>query len=292
MNNDAVKQWRGGVFALLSAAAFAFNLVLAAVSYQFGANTHSLNLARAATFLFCLLLLILIRNQSTVMPLANRMACFRIGIFLCIEMYAVLAALKLIPVALAVLVFYTYPLFIAVYRWLTGSERFSAMQCLLLLVVLGGLAMVLIDSQLSSNLLGIGLALTAAIAMAAMLIVSEESLQQFDNNIVLLHALITVTVIIFLLSISVVDLEWPISPIGWLYFAGSSIFYVVATMLLFMAVALIGPLKTAVIDNTSPVWAIGFGYIFLQQSLGNQQIVGAIVVVIAIMIMQISTRQK
>ncbi|GIS87757.1 MAG: hypothetical protein CM1200mP18_04670 [Gammaproteobacteria bacterium] len=43
---------------------------------------------------------------------------------------------------------------------------------------------------------------------------------------------------------------------------GSAVFYVVATLLFFKAVALVGSLQTAIIDNTSPVWAMILGSLF------------------------------
>ena len=205
-------------------------------------------------------------------------------------MYVLLGAIQTIPVALAVLIFYTYPILIALYGWLRGTDRFSVLSLLFLVLAFGGLVIVLIDAPLSLGMTGIGFSIAAALIMAAMLITSEYSLDGYDNFIVLSHSLAVVTLIIVIASLTLVETRWPVNEMGWIIFAGSTLFYVVATFCLFKAVNLIGPLKTAIIDNTAPVWAIIFGYLLLQQSLSPQQIAGAFVVISAVMLLQWSNR--
>ena len=50
---------------------------------------------------------------------------------------------------------------------------------------------------------------------------------------------------------------------------------------------LVGPLQTAVIDNTSPVWAILFGMLLLGQLLSPKQIIGAIIVIVGALSVQL-----
>ncbi len=155
-----------------------------------------------------------------------------------------------------------------------------------------GLIIVLINSPVTLDNLGISFAVGAAFVMAIMLIASEQSLNNHDNHVVLLHALTVVTTIIIILSITITDINWPNGQIGWLVFAGSSVFYVVATFCLFKAVSLVGPLKTAIIDNTSPVWAIIFGFVLLNETLSVQQIFGAILVICAVISLQLVSQEK
>lgn len=278
--------WIGSTVALLSAAAFALNLVLAGVSYEYGANIHSLNLSRAAGFLACLGIAIKLKGVSITLPPRIRLAGIVIGILLCTEMYTLLGAIQTIPVALAVLIFYTYPMIIAIYRWIAGQEKFSWKSAILLSIVFIGLSVVLIDSPVALEKSGIILAIAAAFVMATMLIGSEHSLNHYDNHVVLFYSLIVVTLVILALSLTAVDLQWPTGLTGWSMLAGSSIFYIVATFCLFKAVSLIGPLKTAIVDNTAPVWAILFGYLLLQQVLGSQQIFGVFIVMLAVVLLQ------
>ena len=94
------------------------------------------------------------------------------------------------------------------------------------------------------------------------------------------------------ISLALVPLKWPGTGRGWLAFWGSSGLYVVATFTLFKAVSLAGPLRTAIIDNTSPVWATLFGFLLLGQVLSVKQLGGILVVVAAVIALQVSATGK
>ena len=282
----------GSALALFSAITFALNMVLAGMSYQHGANIHALNLSRAMLFLAALCCILLITRTPARLAPRTRNLSILLGLLLCTEMYVLLGAIKTIPVALAVLIFYTYPLIIAVYGWLTGVERFNIVSMILLLAGFGGLLFVLLSASVAPDIQGISFSLGAAFVMAAMLVVSDKALKSSNNHVVLFYALSTVvTGIVFsIVMINPVTLEWPIGKLGWIVFSASSFFYVAATFALFMAVNLVGPLRTAIIDNTSPVWAILFGYLLLNQILTIRQLMGALVVISAVMLLQFMKR--
>ena len=272
----------GSLIALTSAMSFALNVVLAGKSYEYGANIHSLNLARATLFLGCLLMVVKLNHSQAVVTGRAHLLCGVVGVLLCIEMYVMLGAIQTIPVAVAVLVFYTYPILIALFGWITGTDRFSGKLLGLLVIAFGGLVIVLVDSPVQLAPEGLAYSVAAALVMAAMLITSEKALKQYNNYQVLLHSLMVVTAIILVMSMTIVDLALPTIAPGWLFFAGSTVFYVMGTFCLFTAVSMIGPLRTAIIDTTAPIWAVVFGLILLNQNLTGQQIAGAAMVVTAV----------
>ena len=94
--------------------------------------------------------------------------------------------------------------------------------------------------------------------MATMLITSEYTMAGTDRRVVMVYMLCVCCVAVTLISLTVVEPVWPAGWLGWSAFVGSTICFVAATFLLFTAVDMIGPLRTAVIDNSSPVWAILF----------------------------------
>ena len=277
----------GSLMALVSAATFALNLVLADLAYDHGANIHALNLSRALLFLGFLLTWLILRGPGIALPARARRMSMLVGALLCLEMYALLGAIRTIPVALAVLVFYAYPLLIALVRRVAGQEAFTPAVWVLLAAGFGGLSLVLLESRVPIHPTGLAWSILAAITMTAMLITSEANLRQFDNRVVLAWSLATVTLIVGLLSLAVFELRWPTDLPGWWLLAASSGFYVLATFFLFRAVALVGPLRTAIIDTTSPVWAIAFGYWLLSQPLTLRQLAGAAVVVAAVILLQV-----
>jgi drug/metabolite transporter (DMT)-like permease len=279
----------GSALALFSAVTFALNMVLAGMSYQHGANIHALNFSRAILFLAVLLCILLVTRTPLQLTPRTRNLSIVLGLLLCTEMYVLLGAIKTIPVALAVLIFYTYPLMIAVYGWLAGVEKFNLGSMILLLTGFGGLLFVLVSAPVAPDIQGLSFSLCAAFVMAAMLLVSDKALKSSNNHVILFYTLSTVVagIVFGIVTIDAIALEWPTDNLGWVVFSASSFFYVAATFALFMAVNLVGPLRTAIIDNTSPVWAILFGYLLLEQILTIRQFLGALVVIGAVMLLQV-----
>ena len=290
------RYWLGSTAALMSAIAFSTNVALSRLAYDFGTNLHALNLIRAVVFLAVLIIAVWLSGSRVSIERKELYRCLVLGILLCAEMYLLLASILFIPVALAILVFYTYPIMIAVWTWRTGRSNFSYFGLSVMMVAFIGLITTLAGSD---GLLvgwdgrnGIALAFIAAICLAALLLLSERVLERQSAKIMMLYMLLSTTAVVGFVSIFIVELTWPTSYGGWLALCGSAVFYVVATLLLFKAVDLVGSLQTAIIDNTSPVWAMILGVIVLGQWLTAQQVMGASITVTAVMLLQWITRPK
>lgn len=288
--------WLGSAAALVSAIAFASNVVLSKLAYDFGTNLHALNLIRAAVFLSCLLVAVWLSGSQVSIKRNELYRCLVLGVLLCAEMYLLLASVLFIPVAMAILVFYTYPIMIAVWTWRTGRHHLSYLGLGVMALAFIGLIITLTGSD---TLLvgwdgrnGIALALVSGICLAAILLLSEQVLEKQPAKIMMLYMLLSATAVVGFVSLFLAELTWPASLPGWLALCGSSVLYVVATLLLFKAVDLVGSLQTAIIDNTSPVWAMILGVIVLGQWLSAQQLIGASVTVAAVMLLQWIVRPK
>ena len=290
------RYWLGSTAALMSAIAFSTNVALSRLAYDFGTNLHALNLIRAVVFLAVLIIAVWLSGSRVSIERKEWYRCLVLGILLCAEMYLLLASILFIPVALAILVFYTYPIMIAVWTWRTGRSNFSYFGLSVMMVAFIGLITTLAGAD---GLLvgwdgrnGIALAFIAAICLAALLLLSERVLERQSAKIMMLYMLLSTTAVVGFVSIFIVELTWPTSSEGWLALSGSAVFYAVATLLLFKAVDLVGSLQTAIIDNTSPVWAMILGVIILGQWLTVQQVMGASITVTAVMLLQWLTRPR
>ena len=288
--------WLGSAAALISAIAFASNVVLSKLAYDFGTNLHALNLIRAAVFLSFLLVAVWLSGSQVSIKRNELYRCLVLGVLLCAEMYLLLASVLFIPVAMAILVFYTYPIMIAVWTWRTGRHHLSYLGLGVMALAFIGLIITLTGSD---TLLvgwdgrnGIALALVSGICLAAILLLSEQVLEKQPAKIMMLYMLLSATAVVGFVSLFLAELTWPASLPGWLALCGSSVLYVVATLLLFKAVDLVGSLQTAIIDNTSPIWAMILGVIVLGQWLSAQQLIGASVTVAAVMLLQWIVRPK
>ena len=294
--SDRYRFWLGSAAALMSAVAFSSNVVLSRLAYDFGTNLHALNLIRAAFFLGCLLVAVWLSGSSVSIKRNELYRCLALGVLLCAEMYLLLASVLFIPVAMAILVFYTYPIMIALWAWRTGRHHLSYLGLGVMALAFIGLIIALTGSDTLSvgweGRYGIALALVSGVCLAAILLLSERVLETQPAKIMMLYMLLSATAVVGLVSLFVAELTWPASLPGWLALSGSAVLYVVATLLLFKAVDLVGSLQTAIIDNTSPVWAMILGVIVLGQWLNIQQVIGASVTIVAVMLLQWITRPK
>ena len=288
--------WLGSLVALGSSVTFALNMVLARLAYDAGANIHALNLGRAVLFLVAILLWLRLAGQPLGLPRRALVLSLALGVLLFAEMYLLLGAILFIPVSLTILIMYSYPLLLAALTWATGREPVSVARIGALVVAFAGLGLALAAPADAPDWRGLALAGASAVTLGALLVVSERTMAGRDTRVVMLYMMAGTSIIVVLLSLGVVELAWPAggpaSGPGWLAFGGSIGFYVVATVCLFTAVSMIGPLRTAAIDNTSPVWALLFGLWLIGETLAPRQMLGVALMVAALVVLQIVQRPR
>ena len=280
----------GSAVAFASAIVFATGITLVAAVYQHGANVHAVNLTRVLTLASVMAITLAIARMSPALPPRTALRCVLIGVLFCAEIYGLLSSVKYIPVGLAMLIMYTYPLMIAVVGWLTGAEPFTLDRLFAILAAFAGLALALHAPHADIDWRGVAWAVFTAVVFSAVLIVSGRTMRGVDRRILMLYLTSTAVVIVGVISLALVPLEWPRTDHGWTLLAVSTGLYVLATTLLFTAVKMIGPMRTAIIDNSAPIWAIALGALLLGERLSAVQLFGGALVIGAVLLVQLSLR--
>ena len=280
----------GSFIALASALTFALSLALVDWFYASGGNIHSLNLVRAVAFALAMLIaLAMVRRSVRASPRQLAM-CAGLGLLFCVEMYGVLGAIHFIPVGLAILLMYIYPMIVAILSWITGQESFTLDRLLALLAAFAGLALALQSPLGLVDWRGAALGFASALSFAGLVFLSERVMRDLDRRAMMFYLNVVAILVIGGLLLVVADLQWPQSPRGWSAFGASTVLYVFATALLFTAIHFIGPLNTAMIDNSTPVWAIVFAALLLDERLSAVQLFGGALVIGAVVLLQIGQR--
>ena len=280
----------GNAVAFASAITFATGITLVALIYEDGANVHAVNLSRVLAFAAVMALTLGIARISPALPPRAVLQCVLVGLLFCGELYGLLASIRYIPVGLAMLIMYTYPLLVAAAGWLTGTESFTLDRLLAILAAFAGLALALHTPDSELDWRGVAWAVFTAVSFSAVLIVSERTMRGMDRRILMLYLTSTAAVIVGVVSLTLVSLEWPRTDQGWTLLAASTGLYVLATTLLFAAVKMIGPLRTAIIDNSAPIWAIVLAALLLGERLNMVQLFGGALVISAVVLVQFSLR--
>lgn len=285
--------WLGSALALASSITFSLNLALARLSYDSGANALAVNLVRTIFLSLCLFIFLKATGRPASLPRRERTLCLLLGLVWAVQMVGLLVAIVFIPVGLVVLTYYTYPLMIAAIAAAMGGERLTAPSLALMVLAFVGLIISLQVPEGTLDWRGVALALVSALSMASVMILSERFIHGRDSRIVTLHIMLGVLGVLVLMALAGGELSWPSDLLGWATVAGAAIFLALAITFLFMAIGLIGPLRTSMIDNGSPVWSILFAALLLGEMLSPLQLSGALLVVAAIIANQVlHTRQQ
>ncbi len=218
-----------------------------------------------------------------------------------------LLALRFIPVATLVFLFYTYPSWIAVFAVLRRTERLDGTKIAALALSLAGIAlMVGAPSAKSLHPAGVALALGSAL-LYALYVPFLGSLREgmpagVASAFVAAGAglcFVVVGALAAALEAAAPDLMTPatretltltaqMAPVAWL---AAVVLAVVSTALAFIAflngLAVLGPVRTGIISTVEPFWAALAGALVLQQPIGVETLLGGAAIAAAVLLLQL-----
>ena len=270
--------------AVAASLSFAFGTGLAVYTYGFGTTPLSVTTFRTVLSAIFLLLLIRLTAGSFALLPRDRRIVLALGAVLAVQSITHYIAVLLLPLAHATLLLYTYPFFIAAGSHLIGQERITPAIVAALAVAFAGLVLVLdIGGEFDFSVLGIVLAVTAAASFSVVALVSQPIVRRSpDSRTVTLH-LHALPVISFLAaSAALGDFSMPHTQEAWIMLAFVPFFYCFAVVGVFYAIGTIGPVRMSLIMNLEPVAAIAFGFLLLGQHLDAPQLLGAALVIGAV----------
>ena len=259
------------------------------------ALTHGVTILTAATMrsacAAALLWVVLRVRGIPVLPLHGAArATVLFGVLIAVQTLAVQLAVKRMPVALAILLFYTYPLFTGIASSLIGSERLSARLLATMFAAFAGLALVLGVATQGVNLLGVLAALTASACFTAVLVLTPKLTPSLAAPVRTFLMLLTAATIFVLACAGTSEFHWPADPAGAAGLAGLALSYAVGIITLFLVLPLLGPMQTAVVLNLEPVVVALVAWAVLGEALSPLQMLGAVMVVAAVIYFQVARR--
>lgn len=214
---------------------------------------------------------------------------------------AIFYAFDFVTVALALLIFYTYPAFVTIVGGITGKETITASKIAALIMALGGGVLVvvgqLIGSQVQVSTLGVVLAFVAALGETVYFIIGRNGYPSvppiYATTFFLAASAIVFGTIAFLTGgweVVVAPFHnpslWPI-----LLFAGVAA-AAFATLMILMGIRMIGAGRASILALFEPVVGVFLAAIVLGQSIILIQIIGGILVLTACVILQLSPEPK
>lgn len=266
--------------------------VAARLAFANGVNVVTAATVRSGCAVLLLYALLRLRREA-VLPLPRAFpATIALGLLIAGQTVCIQIAVALIPVTLAILVFYVYPFFTAAGASLLGDERFTPRLALALVVAFVGLALVLGVEPQPVDPWGVLGALGAALCFAGAVVLTPHLAPGMSAPLRTFYMLVVTAAIFLAASAATQAFEWPASGAGWTGLAGLALGYAAGISGLFLVLPRLGAVQTSVVLNLEPVLVAAIAWLVLGEALTALQVLGAIVVVATVILFRVGLRER
>lgn len=214
-----------------------------------------------------------------------------LGLFVVAQTLLVQYSVTLLPVTLAILVFYTYPFLTSMATSLLGEHRLSAHLVAALLFAFAGLVLVLGVGTEAVSIVGILVAFGASVSFTAALVLTPRLAPNVGAPLRTFYTMGTSAVVFVVAAAATGRFHLPVGTAAWAGLAGLSVLYALGIAGLFLLLPLLGPVQTAVVLNLEPVIVAIVAWLALGEALTPWQCVGALIVVAAVIAYQTQSRK-
>lgn len=280
----------GLALAALSSAGYGLMISATRLAYDAGSNPATVIFLRAAVPALMLAVVLLIWRRGFVLaPGALRpIAGVALGQLGCTIGY--LGAVAYIPVSLAALIFYAYPVLVAGLLALTGHSRVGWTAGLAFVAAFAGLALALAPSFSVLDPLGLALALGAAFS-GVLLVLAADRLPASQGMLPLgLCMNLFAVALVGPFAFATGAFTLPATALGWGALAFVCLSYLAAFFGMIGAVRFAGPLRAALVFNLEPVIAIASAVLLLGETLSGIQVLGVGLVFAALTLATLAER--
>ena len=278
----------GAALAVLAAVGFSVSLVSARVSYDSGSNALTVLSVRfalmaAISYAWC-------RMRHRALRIDRRLvaSCYLMGVLYFVGIGSYLTAVAYIPVSLAVLLFYTFPILTVLLAFAVNGRRPRFGEIVTLLLAFAGIFLALDVNAVEVRALGVCLGLLAALAISMNLLLSERILAQISLPVFTFHLSLSAFGLAALAAWTTSSFALPHGGEGGrLAFAVMLVAFIVAFLSNYTGVRLIGSVPLSMILNLEPVATILLALLVLGETMSMRQALGAGFVVTAVVAAQL-----
>jgi drug/metabolite transporter (DMT)-like permease len=294
-------RWTAIVILLGLSVIFASNHIAARFAFDNGANVVSAVLIRSIGTAAAMFGLIQLAKLSWRLPGLTFRRAIIIGVLVAAQSFCLYSAVAKIPVALALLVFNLFSLCYTLLNWAISKVRPSNTTLAIFPIVLLGLALALNPLgwgaaqapsaiEKSKLYLGVSFAFAAAFLFGLVLTFTERWMGKVDGR---LRTFISMIVVGFLALIVVIfgQAQFPYNAIGWAGLLGLTLAYGTAFSCLFTLMPRLNMPANSAVMNFEPIASLLLAWSLLGQKLLPIQVLGALLVVGAIVAIGLVNRK-
>ena len=276
--------WLGLSLLLASALIFSFHNTLARLAYDEGVSPTTINAARTWAVLAMFVVVFGSRGQWPRVPRAAWLIFAATAVSYSLHNPLLLIAFQFIPVSLAVLVLYVFPIVVALMAAAIGQERLRRRTLAAAAVAFAGVALVLEIGGVALDWRGLVLAAVSAVALAAN-IVGAAQLNRHMRALAIPYAFSTLGAVVFgAMMLADGGPALPQRAEGWWIFAAATLTSPAALVAFYLALPRAGAARSSLLMNAEPVITVLLAVSILGETLGWLQIAGAALIIGALFV--------
>ena len=277
---------------LLIALLMGANHVAARLAFNHGVDVPTAVTVRSAVTALVMAVLLAIYRVPLALTARQRRLLPVIGVLVAIQSLCLYSAVARLPVALALLVFNSFPLMTALWARLLYGHRPERALLVAMPVILFGLLLALDVLGAASGLgaagqwreigVGVGYALGASATFGLALVLTQHEAGGLDGR---LRTFATMAMVGLLAGAAVAwrgGFALPAAAPGWWGLALLTLLYGTGITLLFTVLPRLGVVGNSAIMNVEPVLALVLAWAVLEQAIAPVQLAGALLVVAAV----------
>jgi drug/metabolite transporter (DMT)-like permease len=272
-----MKAHAGMLFALVTACGLGAITTQAKIFYADDGNALTLMLTRFAASTLIFGLLLLLRRGSFKVDSRQRIPLLLLGIVWSGAMIFYLVAVETISVSLAVLILYFYPLLVLAYSVIRRQLKASAAVIALFCAAFFGLYLALSGGEIKVDLNGILFAAMASLGAAFTFICGARVAPSMSP--LLMTFWVNAIGLLMIVPMMAGKLALPSASGGSLALGLATVFYLVAILSQFEALARLSAARAAFLLNLEPVVSILLAVLILNEKLSVIQTSGVILVI-------------
>ena len=291
-----------GAFAtlLLIALMMGANHVAARIAFNNGVDVATAVVFRSTVTALVIVAILAVQGVRVKFTARHKRMLPVIGLLIGVQSLCLYSAVARLPVALALLAFNTYPIWTALWSWAIYKHRPERALLIAMPVILAGLALALDVLGAASGLgaqgqwtrigAGVAFALAAAATFGLALVVTQHEAGDIDGRVRTATTMTTAGLVALTMVATQGGFHLPQAPAGWAGLATLTFLYGTAFTIMFTVLPRLGVVGNSAIMNVEPVFALVLAWLILGQTIAPVQVLGALIVVAAVMVLGMRKR--
>lgn len=277
---------------LLIALMMGANHVAARIAFNNGVDVATAVVFRSVVTAGVVIAILIVQGVRVTFTSRNKRFLPVIGLLIGVQSLCLYSSVARLPVALALLAFNTYPLWTALWAAVLYRQKPERSLVMAMPVILFGLALALDVFGAASGLgaqgqwarigAGVAFAFAAAGTFGLALVLTQHEAGDVDGRV----RTATTMTLAGIVALATVGLQGgfhlPTAPAGWGGLAALTFLYGTAFTIMFTVLPRLGVVGNSAIMNVEPVFALVLAWLILGQAIAPVQVVGALLVVGAV----------